>query len=64
MLLPPLLHKLLIAWSGLNIWILVTLEEKESIKKSMRPFIVQKFSRKDLRLIGYLVLNNLVDNNV
>ena len=56
MLLPPSLRKLLIVWLGLDIWILVSLLEKGSLKKSMRPFIVQKFSCRDLRLISCLVL--------
>ena len=56
LLLPPSLRKLLIVWLGLDIWILVSLLEKGSLKKSMRPFIVQKFSCRDLRLISCLVL--------
>ena len=32
------------------------LKKKESLKKGMRPFLVQKFSRRDLRLIRCLVI--------
>ena len=52
---PPLFHKLLIVWFGLSIFFFCKPLRKKKVLKSTRPFIVQKFSHRDLRLISCLV---------